>query len=80
MIIHQNKYTDGSRKVTHITELEGMRGAEIIFHDLYAFDFDGLDKDGKVLGELKPAFRHYPNFFQEFERLGLNIDKIFARR
>jgi len=80
LIIHQSKYTDGSRKVTHITELEGMRGAEIIFHDLYTFDFDGLDKNGKVMGELKPSFKHYPNFFQDFERLGLNIDKIFARR
>ncbi|MCQ9207884.1 MAG: Flp pilus assembly complex ATPase component TadA [Omnitrophica bacterium] len=80
LVIHQSKYTDGSRKITHITELEGMRGEEIVYHDLYAFDFEGLDKKGKVIGELKPTFRHYPNFFQEFQRLGLNLDKVFARR
>ncbi|MBL7085160.1 MAG: CpaF family protein [Candidatus Omnitrophica bacterium] len=80
LIVHQEKFPDGSRKVTHITELEGMHGQEIVLHDLFAFEFSGLDKNGKVQGELNPAFRHYPNFFQKFQGLGLNMDKIFAGR
>ena len=80
LIVHQDKFQDGSRKVTYITEVEGMQGAEILLHDLFTFDFVGLDEKGKVCGEMKPSFKHYPNFFQRFQSLGLNIDKIFAGR
>ena len=80
LIVHLDKLQDGSRKVTHVTEVEGLEGEEIVLHDLFAFDLEGLDKEGKVRGQLKPAFRHYPNFFQRFQALGLDMDKIFADR
>jgi len=78
LVVHLDKLPDGSRKITYITELEGMGEDDIALHNLFTFEFEGLDKKGKVQGKLKPSFTHYPQFFQKFQALGLDIDKIFA--
>ncbi|HEY8393193.1 MAG TPA: CpaF family protein [Thermaerobacter sp.] len=51
LIVHQNRFKDGSRKITHITEVQGMEGDVIILQDLFRFQAYGVSPDGRVLGE-----------------------------
>jgi len=61
LIIHQARFTDGSRKVTHITEVQRMEGETIVIQDIYRFEQQGLDAEGRVIGRhvctgLRPTF------------------------
>ncbi|MBN2097899.1 MAG: CpaF family protein [Candidatus Omnitrophica bacterium] len=80
LVVHQEKFSDGSRKVTYITEVEGIQRDEVVLHNLFSFDFEGLDEAGRVRGELKSTIKHYPNFFQRFQSMGINLDKVFANK
>ncbi|RUL49582.1 CpaF family protein [Lysinibacillus antri] len=51
LIIQQSRMKDGSRKITHITEVIGMEGDTIILQDLFVFRETGISVDGKVHGE-----------------------------
>lgn len=50
LIVHQSRMRDGSRKITHITEVLGMEGEMIVMQDLFLFDQTGIDNKGKVAG------------------------------
>ena len=62
LIIHQERMKDGSRRITHVTEVAGMEGDVITLQDIFLFDFRaGVDPQGNVLGKLqatglRPAF------------------------
>ena len=54
LIIHQSRLKDGTRRITHITELEGMEGDVITLQDVFTFDFRaGVDADGTYRGTLR---------------------------
>ncbi len=54
LVIHQSRLSDGTRRITHITEVVGMEGDVITTQDLYTFDFEsGTDESGRVLGGLR---------------------------
>ncbi|MHB9145149.1 MAG: CpaF family protein [Symbiobacteriia bacterium] len=55
VIVQQSRLKDGSRRITHITEVQGMEGDVITLQDIFIFEQRGLDGDGKVIGELKPT-------------------------
>lgn len=50
IIIQQSRLKDGSRKITHITEVLGMEGDTIILQDLFTFKQTGMSSEGKVEG------------------------------
>lgn len=53
LIVHQSRFRDGSRRITHITEVERMEGEVITLQDIFVFDHSqGYDSDGRVLGRL----------------------------
>ncbi|RLD05300.1 MAG: CpaF family protein [Chloroflexota bacterium] len=54
VIVQQSRLSDGSRKVTHITEVAGMEGNTIVMTDIFKFEQTGIE-DGKIIGELKPT-------------------------
>jgi pilus assembly protein CpaF len=62
LIVHQSRLKDGSRRITHITEVSGMEGDVITLQDLFTFDFHaGVDEAGRFRGGLRstglrPAF------------------------
>jgi len=78
LVVHMERMRDGSRKVTYVTELRGIDKDEIVTNDLWTYNFEGLDEDGKVLGSLKPTLRYYPQFFHKFTRLGILGDNVFG--
>src|SRR5579859_2130176 len=56
VLVHQTRLKDGTRRITHITEVEGMEGEVITLLDLFAFDFRaGVDEDGRFRGSLHPT-------------------------
>ncbi|MDD5431620.1 MAG: ATPase, T2SS/T4P/T4SS family [Candidatus Omnitrophica bacterium] len=78
LIVHHERLQDGSRKVTYITEVRGLEKEEVILNDLFTFNLEKVDENGKVIGKLKPSLRYYPLFYQRFRKMGLLDDKTFV--
>ncbi|MSQ10721.1 MAG: CpaF family protein [Dehalococcoidia bacterium] len=55
LIVQQERMRDGSRKVTHVTEVQGMEGDTVVMQDLFLFEQTGIDENGKILGHHKPT-------------------------
>lgn len=72
LIIQQSRLMDGSRKVTHITEVQGMEGDVIVLQDIFRFEQRGLDSKGKVKGEFAST-GIMPKFVQKLKEQGINI-------
>ncbi|HAH87147.1 MAG TPA: type II secretion system protein E [Armatimonadetes bacterium] len=72
LIIHQNRLRDGSRKITHITEIQGMEGDVIVTQDIFLFNQKGVDKDGKVIGAHE-ATGLRPRFVDRFQQQGIPL-------
>ena len=83
LIVHQERMTDGSKKITHITEVEGLSTDglhEVKLQDLFKFHIEKVESDGTVTGELRSVIDRYPKFFNKFEKLGLSIGSLFAKK
>jgi pilus assembly protein CpaF len=74
LIVHQARLKDGSRRLTHVTEVVGMEGDVITLQDLFLFDFNaGVDEDGKFRGSLK-ATGLAPAFLDKLAERGVFVD------
>src|SRR5436190_5768123 len=74
VIVQQARLRDGTRKITHITEVQGMEGDTIVLQDIFRFRETGTDEHGKVLGNLEPSGL-IPNFVLRLEDAGQKIDR-----
>jgi pilus assembly protein CpaF len=73
LIVHQSRLRDGSRRITHITEVAGMEGDVITLQDLYLFDYAaGMDPSGRHRGVLKSTGLR-PQFTQTLIDRGIEI-------
>ncbi len=86
LIIHLGRLRDGSRRVTHVTEVQGMEGDVIVTQDVFLFDFGmGVDSDGRFQGHLK-ATGLRPKFSEKLSDYGILLEEelfraeTFARR
>jgi pilus assembly protein CpaF len=64
MIIHMERMRDGTRKVVHVAEVQGMEGDTILMQDLFLFDQTGI-QNGRVVGVLKSTGLR-PRFAEKF--------------
>lgn len=71
MIVQQARLRDGSRKVTHCTEVQGMEGDVIVMSDIFVFEQQGIE-NGKIIGRLKPTGIR-PKFYDRIEAAGLSL-------
>jgi pilus assembly protein CpaF len=77
VIIQQTRLTDGSRRVIAITEVTGMEGLVITTQDIFRFEQEGVDKNGKVRGRFR-ATGIRPNFLGRLASHGVVLDeKVF---
>jgi len=53
LVVQQTRLTDGTRKVTSISEITGMEGDVITMQEIFLFEKAGLNKDGKVVGRFR---------------------------
>jgi pilus assembly protein CpaF len=74
LIVHQSRLKDGSRRITHVTEVVGMEGDVITLQDVYLFDTRmGRDANGRSLGRLK-ATGLRPRVLEKISAAGVPID------
>lgn len=77
LIVHQSRLSDGSRKITHITEVQGLEGETILLQDIFLFRQVGVDENGKVIGQHEPQGVR-PLCMERIKIAGINIpDDIF---
>jgi pilus assembly protein CpaF len=73
LIVHQARLKDGTRRVTHVTEVVGMEGDVITLQDLFVFDFRaGVDEHGKHRGQLRPTGLR-PHFLDKLQDRGISL-------
>ena len=79
MVVQLQRLRDGSRRVTHITEVAGMEGDVITLQDVFTLDFGaGVDEHGRFLGELKPTGVR-PKFAEKLADHGIRLGpEVFA--
>ncbi len=73
VIIQQNRLSDGSRKISHISEVAGIEDGRIQMRDIFIYHRTGTDDKGKVQGEYR-ATGYLPSFMDEFIYKGLVKD------
>ncbi len=80
LIIHTSRYTDGSRKISKITEVCGMEGDSITMQDIFVFNQTGVSADGRVQGRFEPT-GSVPTYVEEMHARGIEINRrIFDPR
>lgn len=72
LIIQQSRLKDGSRRITHITEVVGMEGEIITLQDIFIFKQYGKDEKGRLSGEIVPTGIK-PKFMDKFEAAGISL-------
>jgi pilus assembly protein CpaF len=72
LIVHLARLTDGSRKMTHITEIAGMEGDVITLTDIFKFEQTGVSPDGKIIGQIRPTGMR-PQFTPRLEASGYKL-------
>ena len=84
VVIQSARLRDGSRKITHITEVMGMEGDVIITQDLFVYEMLGEDAQGSILGRHhstgigRPRFWDRARYFGEEKRLATALDAAEA--
>lgn len=74
LIVQQTRLPDGSRKIVQISEVTGREGDVILLQDIFTFEQEGLDKNGKVIGH-HTATGNIPYFVDELRKSGrLRLD------
>src|SRR5579863_796239 len=74
LVVHLTRLRDGTRRVTHVAEVQNMEGDVIVMQDLFLFDFSmGMDEFGGYRGTLKSTGIR-PKFADKLEDLGLKLD------
>jgi pilus assembly protein CpaF len=80
VIIQAARLRDGSRRITHVTEVMGMEGDVIITQDLFVYEILGEDAQGKLKGRHRstgigrPRFWDRARYFGEEQRLAASLD------
>ncbi|MEO5832008.1 MAG: CpaF family protein [Nakamurella sp.] len=73
VIVQVTRLRDGSRRITHVTEVQGMEGEIVTLQDAFVFDYSaGVSPDGKFLGRAVPTGIR-PRFTDRFRDLGIPI-------
>jgi pilus assembly protein CpaF len=73
LIVHQSRLRDGTRRITHVSEVLRMEGDVITIQDLFAFDFSaGVDSEGKFRGRVRPT-GIIPGFLPKLSETGIEV-------
>ncbi len=85
VVVQATRLRDGSRKITHVTEVVGMEGDVIITQDLFVYEIEGEDANGKIIGRhrstgiARPHFWDRARYYNEERRLAEALEKAEAR-
>jgi pilus assembly protein CpaF len=72
LMVQVARFSDGSRKVTYVTELVGLEGEQVTMQDIFLFEKSGVAENGKVLGRFK-ATGVRPRFYEKLRASGIQL-------
>jgi pilus assembly protein CpaF len=72
MVVQLTRFSDGTRKITAITEITGREENQITIHDIFKYHQTGMDENGKVVGYFT-ATGDPPKFYKDFETHGMKV-------
>lgn len=73
LVVQQSRFSDGSRRVTAISELTGMEGDIIQMQEIFKYQQEGFDENGRVKGHFMATGR-VPEFYEELQQRGIAVD------
>ena len=76
MVVQVARLSDGSRRVTSITEITGMEGETITMQEIFKYERTGVDSNGKVLGRFR-ATGIRPRFAERLKAYGMQLPRVF---
>jgi pilus assembly protein CpaF len=74
LVVQQSRLQDGSRRITHITEVTGQEGNAFTMADVFVFRQTGLAPDGTVYGQYVPT-GYIPSFIERLARRGIKVPR-----
>ncbi|MFA5089204.1 MAG: ATPase, T2SS/T4P/T4SS family [Candidatus Omnitrophota bacterium] len=80
VVVHIARFSDGSRKITGITEVAGLDDLfQVVLKDIFIFEHKGMDSEGKILGDFVPT-GYIPECYTDLVQRGIKLDKrIFTK-
>lgn len=76
LIVQIDRLSDGKRKITSISEVDGMKDGEIVLRDIFSFKQVGVSNEGNVIGEFG-IYKRKPRVYDKIIRKGIDIKDIF---
>ncbi|WP_175534723.1 CpaF family protein [Thiocapsa roseopersicina] len=73
LVIQLERHEDGHRRVVSIQEINGVEGEIITMSEIFRFEREGIDRDGKVVGQFT-ATGLVPKFYEQIRKRGLDLD------
>ncbi len=70
LFIQIARFSDGSRRITHLTECVGMEGDQVTTQDIFVFEKSGVREDGRVMGKFRPTGIR-PKFYERLKSAGI---------
>ncbi len=74
LIVQLRRYSDGSRKISHVTEVMGLEGDTIVTQPIFEYKQTGTDDKGKVIGQYQPSGL-IPKFVETLKAKGISLPK-----
>ena len=76
LIVQIDRLSDGKRKITSISEIDGMKDGDIVLKEIFSFKQVGVANDGSVMGEFG-VYKRKPRVYDKITRKGIDIKDIF---
>jgi pilus assembly protein CpaF len=76
VVIQVARLTDGTRRITSISEITGMEGETITMQELFQFERTGIDPTGKVIGRFRTTGIR-PRFAERLKQYGMELPAFF---
>jgi pilus assembly protein CpaF len=76
MVIQVARLSDGTRRITSISEITGMEGDTITMQEVFTYERKGIDKEGRVIGRFRPTGVR-PRFAERLKIYGMQLPRSF---
>jgi len=76
LVVQVARMSDGSRRLTSISEITGMEGETITMQEIFLYERSGVDSHGQVLGRFRPTGIR-PRFAERLKACGLQLPRVF---
>src|SRR4026207_143936 len=76
LVVQVARLSDGSRRVTSISEITGMEGETITMQEIFLYERTGVDQQGQVIGRFRPTGIR-PRFAEKLKAAGVQLPRVF---